>query len=86
MSIIIIREERSEENAALVQVKTRKYKAEALANDMDDAEFIVATAKKSSIEAKNQCPRCGKPISKHESRTCEICGSESCIYCWGEEQ
>lgn len=74
------------ETAALVQIKTRKYEAVPLENPGRESLLLITTARKSSLEAQNLCPKCGKRISPGDSRICESCGSEACIYCLGEYQ
>lgn len=69
------------ENAAMVQIKTRKYQAIPHENPGEEALLLITTARKSSFEAQNLCPSCGKKISPDESRVCECCGSETCVHC-----
>ncbi|MDD2620358.1 MAG: hypothetical protein PHC92_06790 [Syntrophomonadaceae bacterium] len=66
---------------AIVQIKTRKYQAIPLENNDEETLLSITTARRSSFEAQNICPKCGKKISPGESRICESCGSNTCIYC-----
>ncbi|MEN6325006.1 MAG: hypothetical protein ABFD18_02170 [Syntrophomonas sp.] len=74
------------EMAAQVQIKTRKYQAIPLENPGKESLLLITTARKCILDAQNLCPKCGKRISPGDSRVCESCGSEACIYCLSEYQ
>lgn len=64
-----------------LKINTQKYQATQLADGDDEGQFMISTAKKSSLEAKNICPRCQERLSQQEMRSCEYCGSELCAQC-----
>jgi len=69
-----------------MRINTKKYKALKIKNEGEPSMFMVTTARKSSVEAKNLCSSCGLWFSRHEMRTCKTCGSEVCKYCLKEKQ
>ena len=85
MSLLESQDKCSLEMAAQVQIKTRKYQAIPLEKPGKES-LLITTARKCSLDAQNLCPKCGKRISPGDSRVCENCGSEACVYCLSEYQ
>jgi len=79
-------EKSTNKRIALMKIGNKKYDAILMDNDKENQGFIVNTAKKSCIEARNVCPHCGTPVNRHELITCELCGSEVCCYCYPHNQ
>ncbi|ABI67415.1 hypothetical protein [Syntrophomonas wolfei] len=73
-------------NLGILKVNTQKYQATQLAAGDDEGQFMISTAKKSSLKAKNICPRCQERVNKQEMKSCEHCGSELCAKCLKDYQ
>ncbi|MDD2510533.1 MAG: hypothetical protein PHP26_08255 [Syntrophomonas sp.] len=75
-----------EKKLSILKVNAQKYRATQLAAGDEESLFMISTAKKSKVKAKNLCPRCQERVNKQEMKTCKHCGSELCGQCLNEYQ
>jgi rRNA maturation endonuclease Nob1 len=76
----------SKENNRVIKFGKSKHEAILLASENKEDIFMVTTARKSSIEAKNICPQCQNHVNRNELIVCDHCGSEVCRSCLEKAQ
>lgn len=63
------------------EVKSRIVISKTLDMKKDTKPYAISTAKKSSIEARGLCAKCGVRVSRDDLESCSHCGSLICSDC-----
>lgn len=74
------------EKLGILKIETQKYQATQLTAEDEEGQLMVSTAKRSSLKAKNLCPRCHEKVNRQEMKSCQYCGGEMCSSCWDDYQ
>lgn len=69
------------QDASFENVRTRIIISRPLDIRKDNGPFAVSTGKKSSIEARGSCSKCGVRVGRDDLEACSHCGSLLCREC-----